>query len=380
MTRQTRRLPLMSSAPGGSRHLLLHEFGPPEARPKAYIQAALHADEIPGLLVQHHLLRRLEAAAAEGRMNGRIVVVPYANPIGLDQSVNRHHVGRYDLAGGGNFNRNWPNLTDIAAERLEDRLGADGDANVAAIRAALAQVLDETEPLRELDSLRLALLKQAVDADLVLDLHCDDDAVMHVYMVPEHWPQGADLATELGCRAVLLAEDSGGGPFDETLSTPWTRLAQRFPERPIPLACFSATVELRGQADVSDDLAEADAAALYRVLQRRGLIEGDPGPLPEPLCQPTRLDACDTVRSPATGVLSYRVALGAEVRRGEVIADLIDPAAEDPASGRREIVSGTDGFILSRRAHKYVAPGTTIAKVVGTEPLSHRRVGALLED
>ena len=61
MTRQTRRLPLMSSAPGGSRHLLLHSYGLPEARPKAYIQAALHADEIPGLLVQHHLLRRLDA-------------------------------------------------------------------------------------------------------------------------------------------------------------------------------------------------------------------------------------------------------------------------------------------------------------------------------
>ena len=62
------------------------------------------------------------------------------------------------------------------------------------------------------------------------------------------------------------------------------------------------------------------------------------------------------------------------------MAHLIDPAAEDPAQARRAIRSGTDGFVLSRRVYKYVAAGMTVAKIVGTRPLSHRKSGNLLED
>ncbi|MCG8354185.1 MAG: M14 family metallopeptidase [Kiloniellales bacterium] len=380
MLRQTRKVPLPAPAPGTQRHLLVHSYGPADARPKAYLQAALHADEIPGMLVQHHLLRRLDAAAAAGEIRGRIVLVPYANPIGLDQWVNSAHLGRYELAGGGNFNRGWPDLAGLVAERLEGALGEDAAANVVTIRAAMIAALDEQQAASALAAWRLLLMREAVDADFVLDLHCDDEALMHLFLIPAHWPEAADLAAEVGCRSVLLAADSGGGPFDESFSTAWTRLAERFPDKPIPPACLAGTIEYRGRAEVSDALAEADAEALFRFLQRRGLIAGDPGPLPESLCEATRLDACDTLRTPSQGVLSYRVPLGAQVRKGEVVADLIDPAAEDPTTARREIRSANDGLVISRRSHKFVTPGMVIAKIAGTEPLPHRRDGALVED
>ena len=47
---------------------------------------------------------------------------------------------------------------------------------------------------------------------------------------------------------------------------------------------------------------------------------------------------------------------------------------------RRPIVSGTDGLVLSRRAHKYIAAGMSLTKVVGKEPLPERQGGYLLED
>ena len=37
-------------------------------------------------------------------------------------------------------------------------------------------------------------------------------------------------------------------------------------------------------------------------------------------------------------------------------------------------------YLLSRRLLKYVTPGTTVAKVVGDQPLDHREGGYLLED
>lgn len=380
MARQTERLPLVTSAPGSHQELIVHRYGAADARPKAYLHASLHADETPGLLVQHHLTRMLEAADAEGAIAGQILLLPYANPIGLAQQVNARLVGRYDMAGGGNFNRNWPDLYTPLAETLDGRLGADAAANVALIRNAMLAHIDTLQATTPLGRLRLALTRLAADADIVLDLHCDDDALMHLFLTPAHWPQGTDLAAELGCRAVMLAEDSGGRSFDETFSTPWTKLAKRFPEAAIPAACFSGTVELRGQADVSDALAEEDAKALFRFLQRRGLIAGDPGPFPQALCEATRLDACESIKAPSTGVLSYEVQLGEDVSKGQVIAYLVDPAATDPAQARRAITSGTDGLLLSRRAHKFVFPGFSVAKVVGTVPLPHLIGGILVED
>ena len=143
---------------------------------------------------------------------------------------------------------------------------------------------------------------------------------------------------------------------------------------------MSGTVELRGQEDVSDALADQDAGGLFRALQRYGYIAGDPGPAPELICAATRLEACDIVKSPAAGVLSYTVELGQTVRDGDILAWLIDPAADDPVDARRAIPARSSGFVLNRRAHKYVVAGLDIAKVVGTEPLAWRSEGQLMTD
>src|SRR3546814_5615348 len=59
------RLPLLTASPGTSRELVVHRFGQAGARPKVYLQAALHADETPGLLVLHHLYGRSEEHTSE---------------------------------------------------------------------------------------------------------------------------------------------------------------------------------------------------------------------------------------------------------------------------------------------------------------------------
>ncbi len=380
MTRRSERHRLHASTPGTTREVMVRRYGEAGARPKAYIQAALHADETPALLTAHHLTGLLDQAADRGAIRGEIVLVPYANPIGLSQFLEDRHHGRREIAGGGNFNRDWPSLVELLGDRLDGKLTSSPAENVPAIRAAMIAALEAETPRNELHSLRLILARLAADADLVFDLHCDDEALMHLFLIPAHWPQGRDIAAELGCRAVLLAEDSGGGAFDETFSTPWTALAEKYPDHPIPAACLAGTLELRGQSDVEDALASADAAALFRILQRRGLIEGDPGPVPEPRCEATRLDACEVLRAPAPGVVAYAVDLGAQVREGDAVAWIVDPAAEDPAQARQAVRAGTDGLILSRRDRRYVLPGMTLAKIVGTETLPARVGGSLLED
>jgi hypothetical protein len=379
MAKTVTAIPLLTNSPGSTRQLIAHRYGKPGWRPKAYLQAAIHADEIPPLLVAHHLIRLLDEAERAGQIKGEIIVVPLANPIGSGQFLNTTHVGRYELSGGGNFNRNWPDLSAGLAERVRDKLGDDGARNVAVVREALLADLNGRSAGNEMTSLRLALARLAVDADFVFDMHCDSDSLLHLFLSTAHWPDGADLSAEIGSHATLLCEDSGGRSFDETFSLPWVKLAAALPGRPIPPACLAATIEYRGQPDVFDEMAEPDAQALFRFFQRRGLIAGNPGPPPKPLCDGTLLDATDVVRSPGAGVVAYKVELGQRVTAGTVIAELVDPMAEDPAKARTPITTITDGLVLSRRQDKLVRPGDSIAKVVGKNSLP-TRTGFLLED
>src|ERR687893_1650847 len=122
---RTEQITLSPLAPGADLSLTVQRFGPEGARPRIYIQASLHADEIPGMIAAHHLRERLLALEAEGRIRGEIVLVPAANPIGLAQKVLGEPVGRFDLSDGVNFNRGYPYLVPKVAERLDGKLTAD---------------------------------------------------------------------------------------------------------------------------------------------------------------------------------------------------------------------------------------------------------------
>jgi predicted deacylase len=375
------RIPLMNMSPGTARSLMVHRFGAPAARPKAYLQAALHADEIPGMLVLQHLIARLMKADAAGEILGEIVIVPFANPIGLSQRSRGDLLGRYEFRAGGNFNRGFPYFDEAIGDRVEGKLGTDADENITLIRAAFMAEIEAYPATNELLHWRREVMRLAGDADFVFDLHCDSEAILYLYLGTQNWPSAADLSAQMGSLVTLLTHDSGGGSFDETFSRPWWTLAQRFgDDTPIPPACLSATIELRGTADVDDDLAAGDADNLYRFFQRRGLIAGDPGLPPKALCDATPLDGVDYVVAPSAGIVTYLKAPGDRIEAGETVAILIDPAAENPATARIALKSKTAGTLFGRHLMKFAIPGERICTVAGAEPLPDPEDWSKLEE
>jgi predicted deacylase len=380
MAKKIERISLGSMSPGTERHLLVHRYGKSGARPKAYLQASIHADEIPAMMAAHHLIRLLDEAEKRGEITGEIVVVPVANPIGLAQNVAGTHIGRSEIRGGGNFNRGWPDLFEGLVEAVESKLSSDADKNVAVIREAIGRRLASMRAEAEFPRLRLELYRLAYDADIVLDMHCDDEALMHIYLTNDFWPNGADLAAETGSRAVFLSYESGGQSFEEQFYLAFRKLRLHFGDRfPIPPTVLTCTIEFRGQFDVFDELGTHDGKALYRFLQRRGLIAGDPGPLPTLLCEGTPLEGADYMRAPKGGILAYQVKVGDMVRKGDLVAEIIDPLAEDQSKARTEMRAVADGLVVSRCTKKLVAPGEGITMIAGKEPLAHRK-GPLLSD
>ena len=370
---QTVHHPLLSPSLGTQRTLTSLHFGPKQATQKAYIQASLHADELPGMLVAHHLQDLLSAAEARDELLGQVVLVPMANPIGLSQTVMHHQLGRFELASMENFNRHYPDFFALLKGELGPLLGADADANTRTIRAAMGRALDEHPPTTELQSLRQTLMRLSHDADLVLDLHCDFEAVMHLYVEQAVLDRLAPLARYLGARAVLWANGSGGSiSFDEALSGPWWRLRAHFAgQAPVPLGCASTTVELRGQTDVSDAQALQDARAICHYLQHEGLLAGAPPALPPALCEPTPLAGTEALIAPHPGVIAFTCAPGDEVQPGQVLAHVVDPVAHR----RTAVTSSIAGVIYARQNLRWATAGLELCRVAGREPI---RSGNLL--
>jgi uncharacterized protein len=380
MTFERRSIAIAGDTPGTSFDLIWYEVGPAEAAKKVYLQAALHADEQPGTMVLHHLLPLLRAAADRGLLRARFTVMPMVNPFGMANMTFRQHLGRYDPNTGVNYNRRWPDLFAALRPRLSGRLGDDSVANVVAIRCAVARWVDEQQPRSAAEQLRLLVLHEAHDADLVLDLHCDDESLLHVFTSPELMPGLQDLSNWMGAAATLTAADSGGNSFDEVLPQLYRQLATANPGKPIPMASATATLEYRGQAESFDHFGREDARRLYGFFCGRGLIEDDPGPAPTPAPAATPLEATEIVRIDRPGLIAYRVELGDRVAAGQPIADLIALDGPEAFIARTPVCAGTDGFVLSRLTRKYATRGTGIAKIVGAEPLPSRKGGYLLED
>ncbi len=367
MTHRVETIPLPPQTPGTQRSLVVHRFGQPGARPKVYFQAALHANEVPGIVVLDALLRRLAPLDAAGEIPGEVVVVPYANPIGLGDHVLGVPIGRYGLDSGANFNRGFLDLGPLAASRLDGRLRGDV-SDITTIRAAFLAEIAARAPRTELEALRLTLLRLAIDADRVFDLHTEEDAMFAAVLAPWTVGQARELVADVAPELIFYADYPP--LFDTACSRPWHMLRQHFAGRAaIPQGCLSVTLEMRGVASIDAAQVERDADGLLAMLRRCGAVAGDAGAQPELAAEPTRFEGVEFVRAKGTGVVVYHAELGERIAQGQVIAEIVDPAAAEPRHSRTQVKSGTDGVLFCRRHTMLVRPDDVVAKIAGPVPL-----------
>ncbi|KZY68192.1 hypothetical protein A3742_13835 [Oleiphilus sp. HI0071] len=363
---------LLSQSIGTRRELLSLHYGRGDIDVKVYMQASLHADEVPPMLVLHHLRTLLNQAEEQGLIAGEIVLVPYANPIGLSQHLARDHLGRFDFTSGENFNRSYPDFYDLIIDDIEPRLSQNEDQNKQVIRGAIKTALSHIPRATELADMRLTLLDLAHDADWVLDMHCDFEALMHMYVDTPYLDQISGLARYLAAETVLFAEGSGGSAFDEVQSGVWYRLRDQYQGKyPIPLAGCGVTLEFRGEADVSHGLAARDAQQIFHWLQSIGVIEGEPSIMPQALYTPTPLAGSDAIKAPVSGVLVFKKRLGDLVSAGDVLAEIVNPNDQTITP----ITTKAAGKFFARENRRFAIAGMDIGKVAGPDAF---REGPLL--
>lgn len=351
---------LLTAVPGTSRQIHSFHYGPAHATGKVYLQASLHADELPGMLVLWHLKQQLARLEAAGLLRWSIVVVPVANPQGLEQVLMDVPQGRFENESRENFNRCFVDVSQPVGDRVQSLLTDDPVSNLQLIRSTLRQTLARQVPTTSLQSMRLLLQTLACDADIVLDLHCDFEALQHLYLSPASWPDVEPLARYLGARACFLAQEAGGQSFDECFTLFWAQMQARFPGR-FAAPGFAVTVELRGVADVSHGLARQDCVALINYLTQRGAIEGQAPPLPSLLNAPTPLAGVEPVISPVGGLIVFCAQVGDDVEPGQIVAEIIDPITDRVTP----VACVHKGLLYVRSVRRMATAGMTIAHVAG---------------
>lgn len=353
--------PLTGASAGTRREVTLYRFGSVGAHPKVYLQAGLHADEMPGVLVLQHLMDLLDEAARQGLVLGEICIVPMANPIGLSQWTHQRPQGRQDTGTLQNFNRGYPDLAALAGDRLQGALGRNAGQNLHTIRRAFRAALSEVTPRSDLQDLQIGLMTWSCDADYVLDLHCDHFAVMHLYASTLQPEVTRLLCQSVGAKLALIADVSGGNAFDEANSRPWQQLRARFGAA-VPQGCFAATLEYRGQFDVADDLAARDAANLMTFMASIGAVQGwdlfpshgDALHLP--------LAGAGEVFAPQGGVVTWAVRPGDEVAVGQVLGHVVDPVSRR----RMPVTAPVSGMLFRTELWRSCLRGQSLAHVAGT--------------
>lgn len=368
---------LPGAMPGTARQLRVFSFGDPGARPKAYLQAGLHADEPAGMMILRELCKLLAEAEEQGQIQGEVVVVPMANPLGVDQALNSAVMGRFELRSGANFNRAWPDLVTGLADGVRKRIGDDPEENVELVRRELRRRIAGMPADNPMMAQRIALARRAYDADLVVDLHCDDEALSYMMSPPELWEEAKRFASDVGVHSLQPSGQSNGAHcFDECFLAPWQVLAEAFGDR-VPPACQAFTFEMGGVLDVDPRQASRYAQGFFRYLRRKDYIAGGaPKNRSNGLNEFREFEMLD---SPAGGLLLYRQQLGDWVSPGDVLAEIVDPTAPDLDAAPAVIKASMKGCVVSRRLSRQVAFGDFVVMLAGHDKPASGKSKALLD-
>ncbi|MDA0910992.1 MAG: succinylglutamate desuccinylase/aspartoacylase family protein [Proteobacteria bacterium] len=238
---------------------------------KVYIQASMHASEIQGNAVILNLLKHFN----EEQPQGDITIIPQCNPFGRDMLIGAGHQGRFDATNGDNWNRYYfkPEIDykSFAKEHLKSAQAEYATALRNEISAQMTAALNNDFGLSRARRLNYTMQLEALQADIILDLHTDSLAIDYLYS-----PQYAkDSAESLGFEHVLLIENKCNGSLDEAGFHPWWSLQKAFIQlgRNEPVLVDSFTLELGSEELIDHRKAQIQMQRILHYLAAKQVVK-----------------------------------------------------------------------------------------------------------
>ena len=257
----------------------------------------------------------------------------------------------------------------FAAVHRDATLAEIRDGFREALRGALGAVREGTGPwgIEARLEYALAIQEVALEADVVLDLHTGDRAPRYLYA-----PEGATAATRaFGIPFVLEVPPRFAGALDEASFVPWHDLAEAFRRlnrTDVRRFVDGFTVELGSMNAFSMAQGAEDAKRIASALRYYGVLDGEPD---EPAY---RIVACGvndyrSIYAPAAGLVDAAISPGTPVRKGDLLARMVDPsrcAALPPRSQDAvvEVRAPEDGVVILFHAFASIPKGARLLSMM----------------
>jgi predicted deacylase len=340
---------------------------------------------VQGIGVMHALMTELEKLKCE-QLRGEILLLPVANPQGLDIKVGEHTPGPFSLATGRNYNReneclvcrnehmrnysyqvNVENFVEIFGHLPWDLLRQHFNRKL--IRALTKRRRMQPRGPDPFDRQSRFVLKRALNADRVLDLHTSTRGIDFLYTPP--W--ASSESAYLDIPYALIMDESSSGALDEAINLPWFMLREALLQRGKTIGEMPAamTLELGGQESYDLIAAQRQAKALIHYFAFLGLLDR---PVTAPELQPVRepLNHFLGIYAPRGGIACFHAKPGMRVHAGQVLAEILCWDHGHPPSHHVSCKAPFDGVVLAHYPSAIVHEGTCIYRLLKTTQAEHR--------
>lgn len=330
--------------------------------PTVYIQSSIHGAEVQGNVVIYHLLQALK----QNTIYGKVILVPNCNPVGTNIKAGEYTLGRFDPVNGTNWNRGYF-YDEAKVLAYADTITPEESVESIKQRfrqlwhAELKQKLAAPWGLGLTEQLNLTLQQQALNADIVIDLHNGPVSTRHIY-IPEYAKTAAHQFSMPHC---IFIPNQFAGALDEASFCPWwtlqTTLEQRF-SRPINFNIEAFTLEMGSQEVISFSEGEEDAKGILAYLAAKGVLSAT-AYLPADMDRyGVQLANYKSLFASRGGIVEYCVKPGQHVTQGQVIAQVLNIDDLDNSKAIYQIHAPCDLIPILHFPSASVLSGTLLFK------------------
>lgn len=351
------------NASGRNLHVPIYKFKGSQPGPNVYIQSSIHGAEVQGNVVIHHLINLLKTIP----INGNITLAPNCNPVGTNIKSGEYTLGRFDPISGQNWNRGYYFDASWIEDFAKSHANTDSVAKIkstfrAQIKQNIEAKLSQTWGASLAQTLNLKLQLNAVDADIVLDLHNGPVSTRHIY-VPEYAKASASY---FNIPQVILIPNEFAGALDEATFCHWWHLTDAL-ERHAPNKTWSLdveafTMEMGSQEVIDFEAGYQDAMSILSYLNFKGcLTQSDIQPN-SMTRHAAYLKDYKIMYSQQGGIVEYVAKPGQRVKQGDIMAKILNIDELESAQAVKEITAPCDLIPLLHFPSASILGGTQLYK------------------
>lgn len=329
--------------------------------PWVHIQSSVHGAEVMGNKVIHLLMEYFK----ENPINGRVTLIPHANPFSEKNKNGTYTTGRFCPITGDNWNRIYADVTkselfEKTFSKNKSKFVSNKEDYKKLIKDSLISLKKNPYGQSRGKELGIELQIHASDADIFLDLHTGPVAAEYLYVSERQ----KDMSSDLPFTNQIIIPNEFDTAGDEAFFIPWSKLEK---ETDNDFICGeSYTVELGSEETINHQDARDFTNKILYFLHRRKIIKTKITEEHKNIYQ-RPLHKFKTYFCQHDGLVDYIKKPGENVKKGEVLYTILNlkDLQKVPSSNTvTEVSALADGVAINHSPSANMLQGMEIYQIL----------------